>query len=293
MLTLNEVIELRDKLLNNELEIELAQEQYWKDFKEGKKAWHTKDWKERRAKFIKDKCQICNSTDTLTLQHLSHGRRYSEYLTEIRRLYARDHIDTNPQVGKNDFHAHILEKYDYEPIPLCPNCKNANPKKRVRKLPEYRCAECKHEFDDPIYRSIEELISIFYENPDAMAVRDKCFLSKQWNNMHNLSNVKYWMQREQAKNTNSKAIEKEAFLLYLEDEIKYLSFEDTITACRRCAYKYDIKRMDLCPQCKTNYKGIQYPTCIQCLPEERRQAVMKTIEFENEMRQMHKDLGID
>lgn len=86
MLTYNERIELRDKLASGEIEIAFAQERYWKDFKEGQKSWQTKDWKERRAKVIKDKCQICSSKDTLTLQHLSHPKKYSDYLTEIRRV---------------------------------------------------------------------------------------------------------------------------------------------------------------------------------------------------------------
>ena len=58
MLTLNEFIELREKLINNEIGIELAKEQCWKDFKEGQKSWHTKDWKERRIKFIKENAKF-------------------------------------------------------------------------------------------------------------------------------------------------------------------------------------------------------------------------------------------
>ena len=122
MLTYNERIELRDKLASGEIEIEFAQEQFWKDFKEGNKSWHTKDWKERRDKLIKDKCQICDSKETLTLQHLSHPRKYSEYLTEIRRTYAKDYINTNPKIDKSEFSNHILKEYDYAPTSLCPKC---------------------------------------------------------------------------------------------------------------------------------------------------------------------------
>lgn len=293
MLTYNERIELRDKLASGEIEIEFAQEQFWKDFKEGNKSWHTKDWKERRDKSIKDKCQICDSKETLTLQHLSHPRKYSEYLTEIRRTYANDYINTNPKIDKSEFSNHILKDYDYTPIPLCPNCKNSNPNRRVKKAPHYRCTVCKHEFDEPVYKSVDELISIFLENEDAIEVRDKCFISKKWKNQHNLSSVRYWLQRDRAVTKDSATIEKEAFLLYLNDDIKYLSFEDTITACKRCASSYDLHRMELCPQCKEHYKGIQYPTCIQCLPDEKRKAVLESIEFGNEMREMHRDLGID
>lgn len=293
MLTLNERIELRDKLANGEIEIDLALELYWKDFKEGQKSWQTKDWKQRRAELIKDKCQVCGSKETLTLQHLSHPRKYSEYLTEVRRANTKDYIDANPGIDKAEFTSHILEKYEYYPTALCPNCKWSNPSERVRKLPKYRCLGCKHEFDTPVYIPLDELISIFLENEDALQVRDKCFFSKQWKNIHNLSSVRYWLQRERATTKDSPAIQKEAFLLYLSDDIKYLSFENTITACRRCAYKFDIKRMELCPDCKENYKGLQYPTCIQCLPEDRRKAALESIEFGKQWEQMHKDLGID
>lgn len=293
MLTYNERIELRDKLEKGEISIELALKLFWKDFKDGQKSWHTPDWKERRTTFIKDKCQICSSKETLTLQHLSHPRKYSEYLTEVRRANAKEYIDSSPGVDKAEFASHIRENYEYIPVPLCPNCKNKNPSGRVRKIPKFRCAECKHEFDEPSYRSAEDLISIFYENEDAYEIRDKCFLSKQWKNWHNLSNVKYWMQRAQANDKDSPAIQKEAFLLYLNDDIRYLSFDDTITACRRCAYKFDMQKMELCPKCNVYYKGLQYPCCIQCLPDDKRKAALESIEFGKQWQQMHKDLGID
>lgn len=293
MLTYNERIELRDKLVSGEIGVEFAQEQYWKDFQEGNKSWHTKDWKERRDKLIKDKCQICDSKDTLTLQHLSHPRKYSEYLTEVRRAYTKTYINSNRETNISEFKDHILKEYDYAPTPLCPNCKSNNPTKRVRKSPRYRCAECKHEFHEPVYKPVDELISIFFENEDAIEVRDKCFMSKKWKNKHNLSSIRYWLQRGRAVTKDTPTIEKEAFLLYLNDDIKYLSFEDTITACKKCASSYDLHRLEICPRCKEHYKGIQYPTCIQCLPEEKRKAVLESIEFGKEMREMHRHLGTD
>lgn len=72
MLTYNELIELRKKLTNGEITQKIAKDIYWKDHEEGKRSWHTKDWKERRSKVIKDKCEICGSNQTLTLQHLSN-----------------------------------------------------------------------------------------------------------------------------------------------------------------------------------------------------------------------------
>lgn len=294
MLTYNELIELRDKLTNDEIQLELAQTQFWNDFKEGQRSWHTKDWKERKSKFIKDKCEICNSKETLTIQHLSHPRKYSEILTETTREYTKEYIDTNSEIDKSEFSNYVLKNYDYQPIPLCPNCNAKNPSERVRKSPKFRCTDCKHEFDEAIYRSANELISIFYENEDAYEVRDKCFVSKdKWSNQHNLSNVRYWLQRNRVKNKDAQTIKKEAFLKYLNENIKYLSFEDTITACKKCASSFDLYGMELCPKCSTYYKDIQYPTCIQCLPEEKRKAALEIIEFGKEWREMHKRLGID
>lgn len=294
MLTYIEVIALRDKLASGEIGFESAQAQYWKDFKEGQKSWTTKDWKERRSKVIKDKCEICGSSETLTLQHRSHPKKYTEYLREITRSYAEKYIGSNPNIERSDLLSHIAKNHDYVPVPFCPNCHNSNPSQRVRKLPEYRCAGCKHEFDKPVYKSVEDLISIFYENEDALEIREKSFVSRdKWRNRNNLSGIRYWLLREQAKNKDEEAIGREAFLLYLNDSIKYLSFEDTMTACKRCAFSYDINRTELCPQCKKYYKGIQYSTCIQCLPEEKRKAALESIAFGNEWRDMHKSLGID
>ena len=40
-----------------------------------------------------------------------------------------------------------------------------------------------------------------------------------------------------------------------------------------------------------NYKGVQYPTCIQCLPEEKRKMALEKIG--NQMRSIKKEFGID
>ena len=53
MLTYNELIELKEKLVNEEISIELAKELYWNDYQEGQRSWHTNDWKERKQKFLK------------------------------------------------------------------------------------------------------------------------------------------------------------------------------------------------------------------------------------------------
>ena len=109
MLTYKELIELRERLDNGEITLDLAKELYWKDCKEGKRSWHTKDWKERRSEIIKDKCQVCGSKETLTLQHLSHPKKYYECEKEVTKKYTQLSIDSNTIIGKHEFSEHIMK----------------------------------------------------------------------------------------------------------------------------------------------------------------------------------------
>ena len=294
MLTLNEFIELREQLINNEIGIGFAKEQCWKDLKEGKRSWQTKDWKERRDKFLKEKCEVCSSTEILTIQHNSHPKKYNEYLKEIKRTYTNKYRNNNNEIDKEIFKNYVLKEYDYVPKPFCPKSKFHTPRIRVRTKPKYKCKDCKYEFEEASFISALELISIFFKDEDAYEVRDKCFISKdKWRNKLNLPHIKYLFQKKIAINKNEESIEKQTLILTLDDNIKYLSFEDIITACKKCAYNEDLKGMELCPKCNTNYKGIEYSTCIECLPKEQQIKAKEKIEFGKQMQEAHKKLGID
>jgi len=294
MLTYKELIELREKLSKEEITLDTAKEIYWKDYGEGKRAWHTKDWEKRRNKIIKDSCEICDSKETLTIQHLSHPKKYYDYLNEVKRKYAENITNTNTTIDKSVFNEYLLTNYNYFPVPLCPNCKNRYPNERMRKQPKYLCTECRLEFNEPIYKTVEELIEFFYSDEDTIEKHDKCFISKdKWMNKQNFLQINYWMQRKNIEVKSSNEIDKEAFFLFLDDNIKYLSLNETITICRKCAFNYDLNKMELCPKCKKYYKGIQYQSCIQCLPEDKRKIALEKIEFGKEWHEMHKELGID
>lgn len=83
MLTLQEQRDLREKVALDEIPVSRAKEIYWKDLKADSRSWKTQDWKQRRETFLKDKCEICNGNDILTIQHLSHPRKYIDYENEI------------------------------------------------------------------------------------------------------------------------------------------------------------------------------------------------------------------
>lgn len=294
MLTYKELTDLRDKFSTGEIGLERAKEIYWGVFKKEKRSWHTKDWKERKDLLIKEKCEICSSKEILTIQHLSHPQKYANYTTELARVKTKEFIAVNPVIEKSELTKYIQDNYTYVPVPLCPNCNARKPNARSSKIPKYLCTKCHHQFDDPIHITAEELISMFFQNEEILEVNDKCFVTNdKWQNKHNLSNIRYWIQRDNVKKSNLEAIEKEAFLMYLNDNVKYLSFEDTITACKKCAAYFDLHNMKLCPNCKEHYKGVDFPTCIQCLPEDKRKIALEKIEFGKQMSSMEKELGID
>lgn len=41
------------------------------------------------------------------------------------------------------------------------------------------------------------------------------------------------------------------------------------------------------------YKGVQYSTCVQCLPEDKRKIALEKIAYGKQMEELHKGLGID
>jgi len=291
-MTYEETIGLKEKLLKNEILLEKAKELYFADT--DKKSWQTKDWRERRDKIIKDKCEICGSVEILTLQHRSHPKKYFEYEKEIEIEYKQHYANDDEPVKQEEFLSHVENNYDYFPVNLCPDCKSRYPNKRIRKTPQYLCRVCKLKFDQPVNKTVTELVAEYFINREAIEVKDKCFVSKgKFKDNKNLYQIEYWLLREKAKEKYKNEIGMKAFLNYLDDNIKYLSFVDTITCCKRCAYHFDIKNMELCPVCKKFYKGVQYPTCIQCLPEDKRKAALEKIEFGKEWRAMHEALGID
>jgi len=221
-------------------------------------------------------------------------KKYHEYEREVTTEYARLFRDSNPFIEQHEFIDHVKKNYEYKPLPLCPKCHSRHPNIRTRKKPQYLCRGCRLEFDDPIYRTVEKAIELFYSGEDAPEIRGKRFKSKdKYKNEMTLYKVMYWLLREKAKIKFSDDIEKEAFLLYLNDNINYLSFEDAITACKKCAFNYDINNMELCPKCKKYYKGVPYQTCINCLPKEKHKAAKEKIESGKAWRAMHKELGID
>lgn len=116
MLTLDELIKLKGGIEKGYTSIEDAKIKCWGDKKEGKRSWHTKDWKDRRSKMLKSHCEICQRDDSLVIQHLSHPRKYTEIRTAIANEYTKVRLDTIPEIDITKFTTYLLNEYDYQPV---------------------------------------------------------------------------------------------------------------------------------------------------------------------------------
>lgn len=294
MRTLNELINIKDKLLNKQLSISDVKIELWQDYKEGNRSWNKKDWKDRRTELLKDKCEICSSTVTLTIQHLSHPLKFVEYRQEMSEVLTSQYLDSNPVIDPIEFVTFIQDNYNFAPPPQCPECSSKKLSKRDRKKPRYLCTECRYEFDTPFHEILDALIDRLLSIDGPILDHYKYFIAKDLGNKPcTFGQVKYWAHRTKFQKINAEDIEFKSLLIYLDHAIKYLSFNDSITACKKCASYYDLYAMDLCPLCMTNYKGRQYKSCIPCLPEQKRIVAMEKIESGRKFNDMHKELGID
>jgi len=276
----------------DEISLEDAKELCYKENNKSIGSWHTKDWKERKDKIIKDKCEQCGSTNGLTLQHFTHTRNYKEIELLAFRFYYDTFTTENATIIDNlickDDILEYIRKHPREVKMVCPIC-SANYYKR-RKAPIYVCKRCKYEFDEPISKEIPEYIDDFVlsetekkEIANLKKTSVKFFSDLYPSIIGSIVRKKYLFE-----------IEKMTMLNYLEGNIEYLSFKNTKTFCRKCAFNYDIKELDLCPKCKVNYKYIGYETCVDCLPEgELKNQIRESQAFYKEMREFHKAAGID
>jgi predicted Zn-ribbon and HTH transcriptional regulator len=227
-MTYDETVALREKLFKKEISTEMAKELYFASIKETEKAWHTKDWKERRNATIKDKCEQCGSTKNLTLQHFSHPPKYQEIEKLVfQKFYKKDCGEISKNINDNDIAEYIKSHPNKDGIEIV---------------------------------NMPEIV--------ASKVRNK-YLND---------------------------IERITMLNYLDFNIDYLSFKDTKTFCKVCAFNWDKNKMNICPKCKKNYKSFRFETCKSCytdnLPDgekkEQLKAQMKEKEQQEKKRQQDK-----
>ena len=307
-MTYEEIISLRDKLKTNEFTLDEATEKYLSELDTRKKSWQTKDWQDRKKSILKDKCEQCGSTEELRVHHSTFPEKYDKYY-----LYAYNHyydlffnetsIDYDNLVTKEEIENYI-KITPREIYSVCPECNGGYSTRR--NPPRHVCNRCKNEFDEPVNKPFPEYVDDLYKGdiiPEDKALRT-CPKNRSQRQYIPYSEIGLKLVKQKikdmVKNKYQNEIKRKAMLDCLDANIQYLSFEGTQTFCKKCGYLSTQKDMDLCPQCKNNYKNKIYPVCYDCYslnngvtPEQIEKEKQENKEFYRSMREMHKSLGID
>jgi len=260
---IEELNELKLKVLNNQITVEDAKQMI---FENAKKSWHTKEWKDKRNSSLKDECEKCGSTNILTIQHTWHPKNYGECMKESTIFYYNKYEEENIKiiVVSDSEVIREFDKEDSKTQQVCPVC-GYGIRERKTMLPRYICTNPRetHQSDEFEERVIPILID------DRNIRRDYSWKS------YERSYLKIWWKIYNSKRNKrmfkkyGDAIEREALVMYIDDSIRYQSFEDVITVCKKCAFNTDVNNIDLCPICMKSYKKTYYDTCLSCKLEKK------------------------
>lgn len=249
------ILEIRDKLINDEIDYSVA----FEHIKKLPKSWHTKDWAKKREKIIKSECEQCKNTEgVMVAQHLTHPPDFKYIRKEIFDSLLNELLNSTtlpkPKITKKDikqFHKKNTIIRD-----ACPHCKWIRIRTRKTIEPKYFCEACKVAFDEPIKIEYNEILKTSFPNDEQ--VTDYLF-EKMEKEIKLDFNRKFYAE-------NEKAIGKKALLISIDLHLKYNELdENVVTFCKRCASKMDLNFKLLCWNCKTDYFDyFQYDCCYKC-----------------------------
>lgn len=212
----------------------LANEIDWQDamdlIKKLPSPWVSKQWKERREKFLDKKCATCSVTKeegaTLVIQHTWQPHKWCWHVQKHRKVFFQQWEASNPF----DSQAHISKfKYEYEVRPLCPKCKGGvhrwkNQKDGIKKCTSIRDKiSCGHEFH----------FSQLEEGPWSQRTYEQQLKTFNWP-FYNAWQERFWAemgaQVRQAAATDA-----------FKESLRYMEMHpgDIKTLCKKCAAKED------------------------------------------------------
>ncbi|WP_292387510.1 hypothetical protein [Methanosarcina sp. UBA5] len=188
---------------------------------------NTKEWKEKRAEFLKGKtCEWCGSSDSLCI-HIPRAfspaqvssEIYSAAYTRFREVYRQKY-----------------QKFDYI----------STGKHRHKSHPAWHKALTVHKIEPDDTDLEEQFIEVLLEDSGEGNFK------KLYHEWLEETGIKELIEEE------TKKIEKE-----------HESLTNAIVLCKRCHFA-SLRNMNLCPKCRSKYKAVNYETCFDCLPDERK-----------------------
>lgn len=192
---------------------------------DARKARQRKEWSKNREKFLRDKqkCEWCNREPDNFHVHHTWSENFSR-----KWMNVTDNLFTKSKSYSEDLTNDRQE---------CPNCGKRNYYKRKTKSPDYRCNNCKTEFEDP--RKVE----------GGEVIRDSNYNNKPYSTYQYQKEKSNWVEKNK----------KQVFEKFLEEYNKmldkYVSLaEDQVVAiCSKCHYKEEKTRKKRCDVCGKNW----------------------------------------
>lgn len=188
---------------------------------------NTKEWKEKRAEFLKGKtCAWCGSSDSLCI-HIPRAFSPAQVSSEIySAAYARF----------REVYRQKYQKFDHIPTG----------KHRHKSHPNWHKASTVHK-TEPDHTDLEEQFTeVLLE--DSGEGNFKKFYHE-------------WLEETGIKELIEEEVKK------AEEECESLA--NAVVLCKRCHFA-GLKGMNLCPACRKKYKSVNYETCFDCLPDEKK-----------------------
>ena len=234
------LLELRDALASNAVKWQEARKALRRF--QGRRLWGSSHWKKLRQTLLANHCDQCGSAEPpLTLQHQRQPLPFSEILRYFRNEHRR---------------SSWLAYKESHPIPkptklrrVCPHCGSLNIYYRKRLAPHWKCnsPHCGLVIDEPVSKTMPDR--------DAIATLN----SERW--------TAFRQGYENSYERTNKEIGRQAVLAAIDCTLIYLSGEDTVTHCQKCAFMWDMKGLKLCPTCRKNWIEIWTATCNDCNPD--------------------------
>lgn len=177
----------------------------------------------------------------MVLQHLVHPRPFADLRWLIRGRLWDLYKEQNPL-------------FVQEPSPVdhaaCPRCKSTNITQMKTGDKRWKCrfhsrgGRCGHEFQVPT--TVQAL------TPGQRQAR-----SEVWRQASSAAYEKFNAEYDDYIGT-------QAVLFSIVEHEWYLGMENTVTFCKKCAFLWDMKRMQLCSKCGQAYHLIGAALCAAC-----------------------------
>ena len=249
------------KYFYNFLSGEIDADTFWDLFNEDKKErqskyqpWETKEWKERRAKILKDACECCGSTENLMIQHGWKPESYKELWNKSKILIESQGHHYSSM--KNTELVHVDS-------PSCPRCHSSS----IRKLKsgKFKCCNSKLKivtefFKDRSLPNVTKIIKVGEEGPSfshetpekfIFLRKEKC--NKEFDTpimIHRLENMTEFGKRKKKINEEiTKLIKHDATKEWVTQTIDYHNLKNVKTYCKNCAFLED-KKLGFIPEDK-------------------------------------------